>query len=335
MQNTFVTKPFEYRWETMQNNKKQGVLLVNLGTPDEATAPAVKRFLSQFLHDKRVVDMTRWLWCPILHGVILPIRSPKVAKLYQSVWMDEGSPLMVYSKRQAEKLRSLVDVPVELGMTYGNPSLQVGVEALLKQGVEEVIVLPLYPQYSGTTTAAVSDGLTKAFKQIPVMPSYQFIRDYHQHPMYIKALAESVKRSWQENGKGDYLLCSYHGIPKRYADNGDVYPLHCQRTTQLLAEELGLNSDQIGMTYQSRFGREEWLQPYTDKTLETLPAKGIKKLDIMAPAFSVDCLETLEEISEECKEIFIEQGGESFTYIPCLNDDDLHIQMMAGLISNR
>lgn len=316
----------------MQNNKKQGVLLVNLGTPDEATAPAVKQFLSQFLHDKRVVDMTRWLWCPILHGVILPIRAPKVAKLYQSVWTEEGSPLMVYSKRQAEKLKQLVDMPVELGMTYGNPSLQTGVESLLSQGVEEVIVLPLYPQYSGTTTAAVSDGLTKAFQNIPVTPSFQFIRDYHDHPTYIKALAESVKRSWQEKGKGDYLLCSYHGIPKRYADNGDIYPQHCQRTTELLAEELGLASEQIGMTYQSRFGREEWLQPYTDKTLESLPTKEIKKLDIMAPAFSVDCLETLEELSEECREIFIEHGGEAFTYIPCLNDDDLHIEMMAELI---
>ncbi|MDC5807481.1 ferrochelatase [Vibrio europaeus] len=319
----------------MQNNKKQGVLLVNLGTPDEATAPAVKRFLSQFLHDKRVVDMTRWLWCPILHGVILPIRAPKVAKLYQTVWMEEGSPLLVYSKKQAEKLRQQLDIPVELGMTYGNPSLKVGVEALLEQGVEEIIVLPLYPQYSGTTSAAVSDGLTKAFKQIPVIPSFQFIRDYHEHPLYIKALAESVKRSWQENGQGDYLLCSYHGIPKRFADNGDIYPQHCERTTALLGEELGLSPDKIGMTYQSRFGREEWLQPYTDKTLETLPAKGIKKLDIMAPAFSADCLETLEELSEQCCELYMESGGEKFTYIPCLNDDELHIQMMVDLISSR
>ena len=318
----------------MQNDKKQGVLLVNLGTPDEPTAPAVKRFLSQFLHDKRVVDMTRWLWCPLLHGAILPIRAPKVAKLYQSVWMDDGSPLMVYSKRQVEKLRKRVDMPVELGMTYGNPSLQAGVEALLAQGVEEVIVLPLYPQYSGTTTAAVSDGLTKAFKNIPVMPAYRFIRDYHDHPLYIKALAESVRRVWEQKGKGDYLLCSYHGIPKRYADNGDIYPNHCDRTTTLLARELGLEPNQIGMTYQSRFGREEWLQPYTDKTLETLPGKGIKNLDIMSPAFSSDCLETLEEISEECREIFMENGGSRFNFIPCLNDDDLHIEMMAELIKS-
>ncbi|MBU2898480.1 ferrochelatase [Vibrio hepatarius] len=317
----------------MRNSKKKGVLLVNLGTPDAPTAPAIKRFLSQFLHDPRVVDMTRWLWCPLLHGVILPIRSPKVAKLYQTVWMEEGSPLLVYAKKQAEKLKQQIDIPVELGMTYGNPSLQVGLENLMLSGVEEVIVLPLYPQYSGTTTAAVSDGLTKAFKGLPVMPAYRLIRDYHDHPIYIKALAESVKRSWQENGQGDYLLCSYHGIPQRYADNGDIYPLHCQKTTELLRLELGLTKEQIGMTYQSRFGREAWLQPYTDKTLEKLPNQGIKKLDIIAPAFSSDCLETLEEISEQCCDIFNEHGGEVFNYIPCLNDDDRHVQMMVELIS--
>lgn len=316
----------------MNNKNKQGVLLVNLGTPDEPTAPAVKRFLSQFLHDKRVVDMTRWLWCPLLHGVILPIRAPKVAKLYQSVWMDEGSPLMVYSQRQAAKLAEKIDMPVELAMSYGNPSLLSGLQALMAKGVEDVIVLPLYPQYSATTTAAVSDGLTLAFKQMAVIPSYRLIRDYHQHPLYIKALAESVRRSWQENGQSDYLLCSYHGIPQRFADNGDIYPLHCQQTTLLLQQELGLSDEQIGMTYQSRFGREAWLQPYTDKTLEALPSKGVKSIDVMTPAFAVDCLETLEEISVECQALFKEHGGERFHYIPCLNDDDGHIEMMRALI---
>ncbi|MCY9802286.1 ferrochelatase [Vibrio scophthalmi] len=316
----------------MNNNNKQGVLLVNLGTPDEPTAPAVKRFLSQFLHDKRVVDMTRWLWCPLLHGVILPLRAPKVAKLYQLVWMDEGSPLMVYSQRQAAKLAAQLDIPVELAMTYGNPSLLSGLQALMAQGVEEVIVLPLYPQYSATTTAAVSDGLTLAFKQMAVIPSYRLVRDYHQHPLYIKALADSVRRSWQKNGQADYLLCSYHGIPQRFADNGDIYPIHCQQTTQLLQQELGLSDEQIGMTYQSRFGREEWLQPYTDKTLETLPSKGIKSIDVMTPAFAADCLETLEEISEECQALFKQHGGERFNFIPCLNDDDGHIEMMRTLV---
>ncbi|CAK2478023.1 ferrochelatase [Vibrio crassostreae] len=317
----------------MENNKKQGVLLVNLGTPDSATPAGVRRFLSEFLHDKRVVNLTRWLWCPILHGVILPIRAPKVAKLYQSVWMDEGSPLLVYSQRQAEKLQKKLEMPVALGMTYGNPSIKTGVEQLMDQGVEDIIVLPLYPQYSGTTTAAVSDGLTKAFKQTPVIPSYRFIRDYYSHPSYAKALAESVRSHWEQNGRADHLVCSFHGIPKRLADEGDIYPQHCEATTKLLAAELGLSEEDITMTYQSRFGREEWLKPYTDETLESLPSKGIKKIDIMAPAFSVDCLETLEEISDQCKDTFIDAGGSDFSYIMCLNDRDSHIDMMAELVA--
>ncbi|NLS11598.1 ferrochelatase [Vibrio sp. SM6] len=317
----------------MEHRDKQGVLLVNLGTPDAPTPAAVKRFLSQFLHDKRVVDLTRWLWCPLLHGIILPLRSPRVAKLYQSVWMDEGSPLMVYSQRQAAKLEAKLNLPVELGMTYGNPSLLSGVQSLLARGVEEIIILPLYPQYSGTTSAAVFDGVSKAFKQLPVIPAFSLIHDYHAHPQYIEALAESVRAHWDEHGKGEYLLCSYHGIPKRYADNGDVYPMHCERTTLLLGQALGLTEQQIGMSYQSRFGREEWLTPYTDKTLERLPTEGIKRLDIITPAFSADCLETLEEIAEECKESFLGAGGEMFHYIGCLNDSDSHIEMMTSLVA--
>jgi len=315
----------------MQTIKKQGVLLANLGTPQAPTAKEVKRFLAEFLHDKRVVDMSRWLWCPLLHGIILPIRSPKVAKLYQSIWLDGGSPLMVYSQQQRDKLESQLDLPVELGMTYGQPSLSHGLDKLLQQGVEEVIVLPLYPQYSSSTTAAVFDGLAKAIKKIPTMPKLTFVRDYYNHPMYIQALANKVRASWQENGRGDLLVCSYHGIPKRYADNGDVYPVHCQETTRLLAQELGLDDSQVKMTYQSQFGKEEWLQPYTNVTMESLPGEGVKKLDIVCPAFSVDCLETLEEIAGENKELFLEAGGEAFNYIACLNADDEHIEMMKAL----
>lgn len=318
----------------MSESSKTGVLLVNLGTPDEPTAKGVKRFLEEFLHDHRVVDMTRWIWCPVLHGIILPVRSPKVAKAYQSVWMDEGSPLMVYSKRQAAKLEQELGLPVALGMSYGNPSLKAGIEQLLEQGVEKVVVLPLYPQYSGTTTAAAFDGIAKACKSISTIPAMTLIRDYHDHPLYIKALADNVRAHWEKNGRADYLLCSYHGIPKRYADNGDVYPQHCQATTELLRAELGLDESQMGMSYQSIFGREEWLKPYTDKTLEQMPSQGIKSIDIMTPAFSVDCLETLEEIAIEAKETFLEAGGEQYRYIPCLNDSDEHIAMMAQLIQS-
>lgn len=319
----------------MHRQKKIGVLLANLGTPDEPTSQAVKRFLSQFLHDHRVVDLTRWLWCPLLHWVILPLRSPRVAKLYQSVWMEEGSPLMVYSKRQQDKLQQQLSVPVELGMTYGNPSLLSGVQALQDQGVEKIIVLPLYPQYSATTTAAVFDGLAKGLKSQRVLPELQFITSYHDHPLYIRALADKIRASWRDKGQGDLLVCSYHGIPKRYADNGDIYPQHCQQTTRLLAQELGLNEQQVMMTYQSQFGKEEWLQPYTDKTMQALPSQGVKKVDIVCPAFAVDCLETLEEISEENQHLFLEAGGEAFNYIACLNDSDLHIKMMVDLIQAR
>ncbi|TQP17907.1 ferrochelatase [Vibrio cholerae] len=318
--------------EAMNNHKKLGILLANLGTPQAPTSQAVKAFLSQFLHDQRVVDMSRWLWCPLLHGIILPTRSPKVAKLYQSIWMDEGSPLMVYSRRQRDKLAELSQRPVELGMTYGEPSLLEGVRKLQQQGAEQIVVLPLYPQYSATTTAAVFDGLAKALRQLPVVPELHFIRDYHDHPLYIQALAESVRASWQLHGQGNLLLCSYHGIPKRYAQNGDIYPEHCKKTTELLAQALGLPQDKVMMTYQSQFGKEEWLQPYTDKTMEALPRQGIKKLDVICPAFSVDCLETLEEIAEQNQEIFLHSGGEAFHYVPCLNDSQSHIELMAALV---
>ncbi len=314
------------------NSSKIGILLANLGTPDHPTPKGVKAFLGEFLHDHRVVDLTRWLWCPILHGIILPIRSPKVAKLYQSIWQEGGSPLMVYSQHQKSALEEQTGLPVELGMTYGNPSTLSGIEALKNRGCEKVLVLPLYPQYSGTTTAAVFDQVARALKTMPDVPEMRFVNHYFSEDGYIDALATSVEKSWEENGKPDLLLCSYHGIPQRFADNGDPYPKHCEGTTERLRIRLGLNPDQIMMTYQSRFGREEWLQPYTDKTLETLPAKGIKRLDVITPAFSVDCLETLEEIAIQCRDTFTESGGESFRFIPCLNDDPAHISMMAELV---
>ncbi|MGF1759416.1 ferrochelatase [Photobacterium sagamiensis] len=314
------------------NNNQYGVLLVNLGTPDEATPSAVKRFLSEFLHDQRVVDMSSWLWYPILHGVILPIRAPKVAKLYQSVWMDEGSPLMVYSRRQQQQLAQRLDVPVALGMTYGQPDIKSGLHELKRQGCEKVLVLPLYPQYSQTTTAAVFDKVARVLKELPDIPELRFVNHYFDHPNYIDALAKSVNELWAEKGEPDYLLCSYHGIPKRYADNGDPYPAHCNGTTAKLAEKLALSREKMSMSYQSIFGREEWLQPYTEPTIKELAEKGIKRLDVMCPAFSVDCLETLEEIAEQCKETFIEAGGEEFNLIPCLNDSPAHIDMMASLV---
>ena len=313
-----------------KSSTQLGVLLVNLGTPEAPTPKAVKKYLSQFLHDKRVVDMTRWLWCPILHGVILPVRSPKVAKLYESVWMEQGSPLLVHTQRQAKALSTQLSLPVEVGMTYGTPSIESGLQSLKQQGCEQVIVLPLYPQFSHTTTSAVTDAIARL--DLSSLPPLTVVQDYHDHAAYIEALGDSVKQHWQQHGQSDYLLCSYHGIPQRFADNGDPYPKHCESTTNALLQHLGLDDSQMGMSYQSRFGREPWLMPYTDETLKGLPQKGKNRIDIMAPAFASDCLETLEELSEECKDIFVEAGGIEFRYIPCLNDNTLHIKMMAQLV---
>ena len=311
---------------------KTGILLANLGTPDAPTPGAVKRYLRQFLSDKRVVDTSRLLWWPLLRGVILPIRSPRVAKLYQSVWMEEGSPLMVYSRRQQQALAArLPDTPVALGMSYGTPSLASAVDDLLAQGVEHIVVLPLYPQYSCSTVAAVWDELARILAKKRAIPGISFIRDYAEHPDYIHALAASVRASFAVHGEPDLLLLSYHGIPQRYANQGDDYPQRCRDTTRELVSALGLPPERVMMTFQSRFGREPWLTPYTDETLKMLGEKGTKHIQVLCPGFAADCLETLEEIAVQNREIFLEAGGKQYEYIPALNADAAHIEMMVNL----
>lgn len=311
---------------------KTGILLANLGTPDAPTPGAVKRYLRQFLSDKRVVDTSRQLWWPLLRGVILPIRSPRVAKLYQSVWMEEGSPLMVYSRRQQQALAArLPDTPVALGMSYGSPSLASAVDDLLAQGVEHIVVLPLYPQYSCSTVAAVWDELARILAKKRAIPGISFIRDYAEHPDYIHALAASVRASFAVHGEPDLLLLSYHGIPQRYANQGDDYPQRCRDTTRELVSALGLPPERVMMTFQSRFGREPWLTPYTDETLKMLGEKGTKHIQVLCPGFAADCLETLEEIAVQNREIFLEAGGKQYEYIPALNADAAHIEMMVNL----
>ena len=311
---------------------KTGILLANLGTPDAPTPGAVKRYLRQFLSDKRVVDTSRLLWWPLLRGVILPIRSPRVAKLYQSVWMEEGSPLMVYSRRQQQALAArLPDTPVALGMSYGSPSLASAVDDLLAQGVEHIVVLPLYPQYSCSTVAAVWDELARILAKKRAIPGISFIRDYAEHPDYIHALAASVRASFAVHGEPDLLLLSYHGIPQRYANQGDDYPQRCRDTTRELVSALGLPPERVMMTFQSRFGREPWLTPYTDETLKMLGEKGTKHIQVLCPGFAADCLETLEEIAVQNREIFLEAGGKQYEYIPALNADEAHIEMMVNL----
>ncbi|CNH67023.1 ferrochelatase [Yersinia massiliensis] len=314
---------------------KLGVLMVNLGTPDAPTSKAVKRYLAEFLSDRRVVDTSPLLWWPLLRGVILPIRSPRVAKLYQSVWMEEGSPLLVYSRRQQKALAArMPDIPVELGMSYGSPNLANAIDKLLAQGVTKLVVLPLYPQYSCSTSAAVWDAVARILKGYRRLPSVSFIRDYADHPAYISALKQSVEHAFTQHGTPDRLILSFHGIPKRYVQLGDDYSQRCEDTSSALKEALGLSlpAEQIMMTYQSRFGREPWLTPYTDETLKSLPAQGIKNIQLICPGFSADCLETLEEIKEQNREIFLHAGGEKFEYIPALNDDSGHIDLLEQLV---
>lgn len=307
--------------------------MVNLGTPDAPTSKAIKRYLAEFLSDRRVVDTSPLLWWPLLHGVILPLRSPRVAKLYQSVWMEEGSPLLVYSRRQQKALAArMPDIPVELGMSYGSPNLPEAIEKLLAQGVTNLVILPLYPQYSCSTSAAVWDAVARVLKGYRRLPSISFIRDYAEHPAYISALKQSVERSFAEHGQPDRLVMSFHGIPKRYAQLGDDYPIRCEDTSRALRAALPLPAEKIIMTYQSRFGREPWLTPYTDETLKSLPSQGVKHIQLICPGFSADCLETLEEIKEQNREFFLHAGGEKFEYIPALNDDEGHIALLEQLI---
>lgn len=311
---------------------KTGILLANLGTPDAPTPDAVKRYLRQFLSDKRVVDTPRLLWWPLLRGVILPLRAPRVAKLYQSVWMEEGSPLMVYSRRQQQALAaSLPDTPVALGMSYGSPALESAVDELLAQDVDHIVVLPLYPQYSCSTVAAVWDELARILAKKRAIPGISFIRDYADDASYIDALAASVRASFAVHGEPDVLLLSYHGIPQRFAHEGDDYPQRCRDTTRELVSALGLSPDRAMMTFQSRFGREPWLTPYTDETLKMLGEKGVKHIQVICPGFAADCLETLEEIAVQNREVFLEAGGQKYEYIPALNADRAHIEMMVNL----
>ncbi len=323
-----------------QQPARIGVLVTNLGTPAAPTAAALKPYLKQFLSDRRVVDLPRLLWWPILNLIILNIRPKKSAEAYSEVWSDEGSPLFVHTRRQTDLIRKQLEarlgdqVVVDFGFRYGNPSISDGIESLKRQGARKIVVLPLYPQYSATTVASTFDAVAEDFQKRRWLPDFRFISHYHDHPGYIEALAASVRRHWAEHGRADRLLMSFHGIPKRYFDNGDPYFCECHKTTRLLAEALSLTENEYQMVFQSRFGREEWLQPYTDETLETLADEGVKSVQVICPGFSADCLETLEEIALQYKEVFLEAGGDRFEYIPALNEDDAHIAMLSSLVED-
>lgn len=314
-----------------------GVLLVNLGTPDAPTPKALRRYLAEFLSDTRVIEIPRLVWQLVLQGIILRVRPKKSAAKYQSIWTDEGSPLLAISKRQAAALQQQLDatgkhVLVKLGMRYGNPSIPNALREFREAGLRKIIVLPLYPQYAAATTGSSFDAVTRELQRWRFVPELHFLNNYCDNPAFIAALAASIRDDFARNGKPQKLLLSYHGMPKRNLDLGDPYYCFCQKTTRLLAEALGLSPDDYITSFQSRFGYAEWLQPYTDQTLEALANSGVKDVAIASPAFSADCLETLEELAMENRETFLHAGGERYRYIPALNDHPDHIAALGSLI---
>jgi len=332
------TAPF-----THDRAPKVGVLLVNLGTPDAATPSAVRRYLAEFLSDRRVVEIPAFVWKPILHGVILRVRPARSARKYQAIWTKDGSPLAVHSARQRSLLLGYLGqrlkkaglpadlCPVELGMRYGNPSIPAAIDRLLAAGCERLLVLPLYPQYSASTTATTLDAVARHLRGVRRVPGLRFVETFHDDPGYVRAVAQSINDYWMKNGRPDRLLFSFHGLPKRTLERGDPYFCLCQKTARLVAEELGLEGKQWQTTFQSRFGRAEWLQPYTADTLAALGREGVGRVDIACPGFVADCLETLEEIGMEAKETFLGAGGKDFHAIPCLNEHPLWIAALADL----
>ncbi len=315
-----------------------GVLLTNLGTPDAPTPAALRRYLSEFLSDPRVIEAPRLIWWLALHGVILRIRPPRAAHAYRKVWTDEGSPLLAISRRQTAALQLSLEqrckgsVRVALGMRYGTPSIAAALDELRQAGAQRLLVLPLYPQYSATTTASTFDAVADVLKTWRLQPELRFINHYHDNPGYIRALADSVRAYWAEHGEPERLMFSFHGLPKRYLLAGDPYHCGCHKTARLVAEQLGLTDARWLLTFQSRFGREEWLRPYCDHTLREWGAAGVKRVDVLCPGFPADCLETLEEIEQQNRDIFLKAGGGEYHYIPALNDSAGHIDMLSELV---
>ena len=314
-----------------------GVLLTNLGTPDAPTPEALRRYLREFLSDPRVIELPRWKWWIILNLFVLPTRPRRSAEAYQRVWTEAGSPILLTSRAQAagiaERLRARFASPIHvaLGMRYGQPSIRHALDELREKGCRRILLLPLYPQYAGATTASTFDAVAGALQELRWIPELRTIHQYHDDPAYIRALAASVREAWDSDGPAQRLLMSFHGIPKRYFLAGDPYYCHCAKTARLLAEELDLAPEQWQLTFQSRFGREEWIQPYTDETLESWGREKLESVDVICPGFSADCLETIDEIDLENREVFEHAGGGRFRYIPALNERPDHLDALADL----
>lgn len=319
----------------------QGILLVNLGTPVEPTAPALRRYLAEFLGDRRVVDLPRLLWWPILHGIILRTRPARSAEKYAKIWTRDGSPLKIHTERQAKLVKGLLgqrgiqDVSVAWAMRYGQPSIASALDQLTRDGARRIVVLPLYPQFSGSTTLSTRDAVAAWQRRNPDAPEILEIPDYHEDAAWIAALRQSVLDHWMQQGRPDRLIMSFHGIPRRAVEKGDPYESQCRRSAELLARELNLPARDWLLTFQSRFGAAEWLQPYTQPTLEQLARDGVKCVDVICPGFAADCLETLEEIAMECRAAFLAAGGREFRYIPCLNERPDWIAALTDLALRR
>lgn len=315
-----------------------GVLITNMGTPDAPTPAALRRYLGEFLSDPRIIEAPRFIWLLVLHGFILLFRPRCSANAYRNIWTAEGSPLLSISKKQADAIQQYFDqydgknFYIELAMRYGLPSIADGLEALRRANARKIIILPLYPQYSATTTASTFDAVTNVLQTWRNLPELHLVKHYHDAAGYIDALADSITEHWRQQHRAEKLLFSFHGIPRAYFDAGDPYYCECHKTAKLVAERLGMDKAEWMLTFQSRFGPKKWLQPYTDKTLEQLARSGIKDVSVVCPGFSADCLETLEEINIQNRKNFLEAGGEWFSYIPALNDRPQHIAMLAKII---
>lgn len=315
------------------SDQKIGILITNLGTPDAATKKALRPYLKEFLSDTRVIETPKIVWQLILNLIILNTRPAKSAEAYQEVWTDNGSPILDTSIKQVEQLEKLFpDFVFALGMRYGNPSIESGLLELRNKGARKILVFPLYPQYSAATTASTFDKVTSILQTWRWIPEVRFVNNYFEEPTYVKAIANSITQARKEHGVPDLTVFSYHGVPKQYLVKGDPYHCFCRKTTRLVKEYLNLDDDAVMTTFQSRFGPAEWLTPYTDETMKSLPGEGIKNIHVLCPGFSADCLETIEEIDGENREYFEENGGEKFVYIPCLNDSKDSIKTLSAVI---
>jgi len=321
------------------STQSTGILVVNLGTPDEPTTAGVRRYLAQFLWDPRLIEVPRPVWWLVLHGIILRTRPARTAEKYRTIWMEKGAPLLVHSQAITDALsESLGDhqnpaIAVQLGMRYGNPSIKSALDKLRAANVQRLLVLPLYPQYSATTTASSFDCIARVLRRWRWLPELRMINHYHDDAGHIDAVAGSVRNHWNEHGQAEKLLMSFHGLPKRNLLKGDPYHCECQKSARLIADRLQLREEQWMISFQSRFGAQEWLKPYTSESLKSLAAEGVKRVDVVCPGFPADCLETLEEIAIENRDVFLQAGGESYQYITALNDGEDHISALTDLVT--